>query len=276
MRLQKFDEARVSIHEGLELYKKTGHKWGQGVSHFIQGRIELESGESIAAGIYLRQSALDFQESGDIWGQALSLNSLGSLYLQMGELDLAQTECEKSLRLREAMRDQWGINSCYLNLGDIARLQNRTAQENFYYEKSCELGREMGLKGDMARAINCLGFAALHGNNVNKAKMHFSQSLKTYTEMKNMRGICECLAGCAGLAVAQGNIGRAIALLAATDAVLKANGIKMWRVDQVDFEAHLATVRGALQETEFTEAWNAGRAQSVDEAVAIAWTELGQ
>jgi tetratricopeptide (TPR) repeat protein len=251
-----------------------GNKWGQGVSHFFQGRIELESGELIAAGTYLQQSALDFQESGDIWGQALSLNSLGSLYLQMGKLDQAQTECEKSLTLRESMRDQWGINSCYLNLGDIARLQNRSVQEIFYYEKSYELGQEMGLRGDMARAANCLGFAALHRNNVEEAKIRFSQSLKTYTEMKNTRGICECLAGCGGLAIAKGKTDSAVELLAAADSILKTNGIKMWRVDQIDFDAHLAIVRRSLQESEFTAAWNAGRVLSANEAVEFARKEL--
>jgi hypothetical protein len=188
----------------------------------------------------------------------------------MGKLDAAQTECEKSLTLRESMRDQWGINSCYLNLGDIARLQNRTAQEIFYYKRSYELGLEMGLRGDMARAANCLGFAALHGNNIEEAKIR----LKTYVEMKNIRGICECLAGCAGLAVIQGNMKNAVILLGVTQTILNTHTIKMWRVDQIDFDVHLAITRESLQEAKFTAAWKEGSELSVDHALTIAWHEL--
>ena len=151
------------------------------------------------------------------------------MYLQSGKLELAQIECEKSLALRELTRDQWGVNSCYLNLGDIARLQNLTMPETYYYRKSYELGLELGLKGDMARAANCLGFAALHSNDPQEALVHFSKSLETYHELNHMRGICECLAGYASLAAMRRRLDIATKLLGVTEKVLKSNNIKMWR-----------------------------------------------
>ena len=270
MRLQKFDEARASANEALELYIKLGQKWGQGLSRFFCGRIELEAGESKLAGAHFQQSILDFQRSGDLWGQALSLNSLGSLYLQLGTLELAKAECEKSLTLRELTRDQWGVNSCYLNLGDIARLQNLTMLETFYYRKSHELGLELGLKGDTARAANCLGFAALHSNEPQEAMAHFSKSLETYHELNHTRGICECLAGYASLAAMQGKMGLAAKLLSVTDKILKSNNIKMWRVDQVDFDTNLTLVHEQLNEDAFSKLWTEGYAMTIEQAIASA------
>jgi predicted ATPase/class 3 adenylate cyclase len=276
MRLQKFDEGRASANKSLELYTKLEKKWGQGLAQFFCGRIELESGELILAEKHFQQSILDFQQSGDLWGQALSLNSLGSLYLQLGKLELAQGECEKSLALRELTRDQWGVNSCYLNLGDIARLQNLTMLETFYYRKSYELGFELGLKGDMARAANCLGFAALHSNEPQEAKAHFSKSLETYYELKHTRGICECLAGYAGLTAIRGKMDVAVKLLGVTDKVLKSNNIKMWRVDQIDFDTTLTLVHERLDDDTFSTAWSEGHVMNIEQAIAFAQQETNE
>ena len=267
MRLQKFEAARASANDGLELYETQAQKWGQALAHFFLGRIELESGQSITAEFHFKQSIMDFRESGDLWGQALSSNSLGSLYLQIGLLESAQTECERSLVLREQMKDRWGINSCYLNLGDIARLQGAVSEEVDYYRKSYELGVEMGLKGDVARAANCLGFAGLHNNSVREAEFYFAKSLKIYQETNNNRGIGECLAGYAGIAINKGNFEGATKLLGATSAFLESSGIKMWRVDHADFETHLTILRGQMQEADFQRSWSEGCTMTMEQAI---------
>jgi hypothetical protein len=61
---------------------------------------------------------------------------------------------------------------------------------------------------------------------------------------------------------------RAARLLAAAQACLEAHNEVREPQDQAEFERDLAAVRQALDETAFAAAWAAGRAMSLDRAIA--------
>jgi tetratricopeptide (TPR) repeat protein len=157
------------------------------------------------------------------------------------------------------------------NLGEVARIQGDYRQAQHSYVE-CQALRKRGEKPDIARLLHNLGYVTLHLGDCEQARANFQESLSMFQEMSNKRGMAECVAGLASLAVAQGqsHAKRAARLLAAAEAQLRAAGASWWPADQVEYERTLALIRTALDPETFAAAWTQGQAMSLTEAITEA------
>jgi hypothetical protein len=69
-------------------------------------------------------------------------------------------------------------------------------------------------------------------------------------------------------------VGAGATLLGAVDALLGSSGLSLWPADRLDYDRNLTTARARLDEASFEAAWAAGRAMSMEEAIAYALEDL--
>ncbi len=100
-----------------------------------------------------------------------------------------------------------------------------------------------------------------------QAQALFEASLTLFQEIGLKRGVVECLAGLVGLLADQGQPGRAAQLLSAAEAAMSALGAAWWPADQIEYDRNLSTIRAALAEDSFDEAWTEGQTLELEVVV---------
>jgi hypothetical protein len=117
--------------------------------------------------------------------------------------------------------------------------------------------------------INLRGHAALRQQDRRRAACMFAEALDSDRELHHTQGLLSSIAGLAGVALARGHARRAAWLLGAVEAARQWTGIK--RINNWQHVEHItADVRAALPAVTFEEAWSAGGAEPLEEAVTEA------
>jgi len=117
----------------------------------------------------------------------------------------------------------------------------------------------------------------LHNRALKRAHQLFAESIAVFSELDSEYGIWQGIVGHARIAVAAGKVAQAVRWCAAVDAWSTAQEMAppLWTPEQRHcYERALAAARPALEPAAFQAAWDAGRALSLEKAVAEA-IELG-
>jgi hypothetical protein len=109
--------------------------------------------------------------------------------------------------------------------------------------------------------------------NYGAARAHWMESLAIHRERGSKGGIAKGLEGLAAVAVAQAQPERAARLFGAAEGLREAMGAPLPPSDRAEYDRDVAAARTALGEEAFAAAWQAGRAMSLDDAVAFALDE---
>jgi hypothetical protein len=139
------------------------------------------------------------------------------------------------------------------------------------YDECVALFREVGLKPYLARALHGRGMVAYHQGDNQQARALLVQSLALFREIGQPYAIGWCFLGLAGVAARAGSEGarRAARLLAADD-VLNDPVHNYGPHPLAEWEDIATTARAHLDEATFAAAWAAGRALSLEQAIAEA------
>ena len=123
----------------------------------------------------------------------------------------------------------------------------------------------------MATTLNNLGDVAVLRGDFSRARALFVENLSIFREMGDRQGIAYSLEGFARLAAAQeGQQDRAVCLWAAAQALREAIATPLPPADHVYYERAVAAVRARMEPDAFAVAWERGRAQSQEAAIAYA------
>ena len=123
----------------------------------------------------------------------------------------------------------------------------------------------------LVNVINMRGFAALLQNDLPLAARLFAESIERGRSLHHSWVLLGAMAGLAGVALAQGQAERAARLLGAIEATRASVGMR--RTDHwIHAERIVADTRAALPAADLEQAWSAGRAVPLDEAVTEALT----
>jgi tetratricopeptide (TPR) repeat protein len=197
---------------------------------------------------------------------------MGDVALRRGEWAAARTYYEEALSIHRQLGGLWGVAQLLNNLGEVARCEGDYGRAARFYEESLASFRALGsTSGDIARSIHNLGYVAHAQGDEDQATACFTESLRLFQERGSKRGIIECIAGLAGVVGAQGQGERAARLLGATAAHFEAIGAAMWSADRIDYQRNVAAIRAVLGEAAFAAAWDAGRALTLEQAIAEAF-----
>jgi serine/threonine-protein kinase PknK len=112
----------------------------------------------------------------------------------------------------------------------------------------------------------------LHLGDVERAHALLSESLATHQAQQDRLGMAECLIGFAAMAIVRGLPAAGVRLLAAANARGGPRVKSTWVVTRMEYDHYLALARTRLTEAEFQAEQAAGRALSLEQALAYAQT----
>jgi non-specific serine/threonine protein kinase len=179
---------------------------------------------------------------------------------------------EQGLALSRRIGNKRGGLSALNSLGELARLQGDLNRAKAYYEEGMSLAREMGNELSQAISLHNMGHTTLRLGDRSAAKAQFERSMRLFDRLEYTRGITLCLAGLAGVAIADRQAERSARLLGSAKAALEASNVPlpMGPADQAAYDRCLATAKAQLDSQVFAAAWEAGLHMTLSQAVACA------
>lgn len=233
------------------------------------GTLSLFQGDYRQAEADLKE-CLDIQRGlGDVNGAYAALTSLAGAADYQGNDDLAKARYEEALTLGRAASHPTMIAYAVANLADVAFQQGDLDQALALSVEGATLCRRIDHWGYLALALCNLAQVNLALGHQAEAAAFYDESLSYAEAIRSGFMIADALSGLAAVALAVGQPAKAARLLGAVEGICEARShpvlphhFQQWRT--------LAGTRAALADATFTAAWEAGRALSLDTAVAEA------
>jgi predicted ATPase/DNA-binding CsgD family transcriptional regulator len=208
--------------------------------------------------------------SGDPLFLGMALLVQGGTAIELGYYETARALLDEGLTLAREAGDAFRIAYALKWFGDLAHCEQKYAEAQTHYEQSAALLRDLGATRDLTSPLQNLGHTCLHLGDVRRAHALFSESLAAHQAQQNRLGMAECLIGFAAIAVVRGLPAVGARLLAAADAIGRPRVKSSWAVTRREYEHSLALARAKLTENELEAEQAAGRALSLEQAIAYA------
>jgi predicted ATPase/DNA-binding XRE family transcriptional regulator len=209
-------------------------------------------------------------EAGDRWGMALALTNQGRISATWGNDAAARRPLEEAAAIFRALDDRWLHALALTSLGAIAHRAEERAEARAAFEEALRSFRAVEDRRNTAQALTNLGYAILAEGDVSHAAAVFAESLAFGREHGDRFNAPACLRGLASVALARGHPVRAARLLAAAEECSAATGANRWPAERLGGPSATDEVRVLLGEEAFVTAWKAGRALTLDDAIAEA------
>jgi len=262
--------ARAYAEEGLALLRRLGDKAAVAFALYLLGQITQDTGEYAQARDCAEESLALFDEANNQWGRTYILDLLGQIALVQGDVAQAAVYNEEVLTFYRQLGYKRGVGHFLIQKGAIAQLQGDWEDAVALYAESLAICREIGHKSLTVGGLQSLGAAVLHQGDTRRAAACFAEGLALSRELGSRSGIAYSLAGMAGVAAAQGHSERSARLFGAAEALFDATGQVVEPVDRAEYDRHAAVARTQLGDHAFAAAWEAGRAMTIEQAIAEA------
>ena len=273
-RQDDFPDARRWLHESIAIALELGDltTLTPALHYLAMGRL-LHADHATLQALVAESVAL-YRETGDRWGLATSLHALGMAAVVTLRFDDARAPFAESLALYRELQDTWGLARVLHYSGEIARFRGDYEDARARYEESLILYQQLGHQFSAATIRHNLGYVAEHQGSPELALALFGQALRDHVAYGDRTNIAHCLAGVAGMLGRLGHAAAAARLFGAAAGLLDRIGIAVWPIDRVDYDRHLAFVRGQLAVKVFDAAYETGRAMPLDQAIAEAFASI--
>jgi tetratricopeptide (TPR) repeat protein len=263
--------ATTLLEESLALYRDAEDEAGMADALLLLGRNARMQQDYQRAEQLEVESLLLFRRQRVAWGTAIALISLGDVALEQGLLERATAYLQEALALTQ---DAGLVNYrgwALYNLGRTAYLLGDFSGALAWLEESLALFRDLDYTIGVAETLLNLGRAARAQGDSIQAARHFRESLVLLSESRLSSSLIpDCLDGLAGVAGAQGQPERAARLLGIADALRDSADMLLQPAYRAAYERDVAAARAQLDEATFAAAWAAGRALTLEQAIALA------
>jgi predicted ATPase/class 3 adenylate cyclase len=270
---RNYTAGRPLMFESLALYKTMGDTLG--ISDVLNWLGSFGDNQDYKqARAYLDESLALCRTLGHTAGIRSRLRNLGHLALEHGDYLLARTRLTEALEIQRSMgaKDKTFLPLIIGNLGTLAFHEGNYEQAYAYFEESLLFVRESG--GNHNRFwlwdLANLGHAALRQDSQIRARSFLIQAQQGFKGLELEDGVVYALEGLASLALAQGQLSQVACIFAWADATRQAIGALRSPAEQADIDRNIAAIHAQLDEASFAAAQTAGRAMSMDEAIALA------
>ncbi len=194
----------------------------------------------------------------------------------LGTFSLAERDEAAAVRYIEESRVVWqeagttGLLSLASNsLGDLARSNGRYAEAASHYRQSLADATEATTRQLRAVYLHNLGQVTLRQGDYVEARSLFIDALGRFRDLRDRRGMAECLAGLAAV-VAAATPECGVALFGAAMAAIEGLGSHPNPSNTADYDHLLATARTVLGDKGVVDAMARGRTMTLEEALTIA------
>ncbi|MGE5171506.1 MAG: ATP-binding protein [Rudaea sp.] len=263
--------ARTLHEQSLAIDRELGDTWGVAVSLVHLGSLASAQGDYPSARALYEESLAMFREIGDRGHIANALRSLGSLCSEQGDDATARALFEESLGICRDLRDRSGIARALYGLGVAARHGGDRAGARSLHDEGLAIFRDLGDREGIANSLHHLGEIAAAGGDYPEARALQEESLEIYRALGERSGIAASVESLAGIAGATGEPARAARLWGAMERLREEIGAARVASECRGYERRVADARAALgDDAAFRAAWHAGRAMTLEGAIAYA------
>ena len=256
--------------ESLAIWREVGDRPGTASALLKLGNAATEVGDHATAAVLLEEALATWRALADNHGTARAFISLGWAALRSGDYELAEARLSEALALSRELGDTRSIGFELAGLGEIALRRGETTRARQLVEESLALRRQLGNKWGVGVSLGMLGWVAIRDGDWNRAVTRLGESLEVRQEIGDKGGSAWCLERLAEVALAHSQAEKAARLYGAASALRDSINSVIDPVDRAEYEDSRASLRAALGEARFAEAWEAGRALPLEQAVAYA------
>jgi len=305
--LQNFDRADSAAQESLRLFRTMDDARGE-VDALILGENVSQFKYDREAALLLGERALALARTiGDPWQEANALNYLG---WNTRNYDLLFNYWEQAISLYREAGDQVSLANILGFAGQFRVMNGDFEQAEIYLDESLQLweinwraniwdnpkiAKSMLLsirgKHDQARSMLMevltaaektgntmgqlwarvrLGHAALKAGDLEEARLQLSKSARDFIKDGYLIGGVFALEGMAGLYIATGKHEYAAKLIGWADEMRVQTKDVRPKIEQADVDKIIVACLDVLGETAFSDAYDAGKEMTTDEALAYA------
>jgi non-specific serine/threonine protein kinase len=255
--------------EGVSIFRAAGdRRW---LARMLPLRQVAWSGNHEAERVMAEESIAIFRERGEQFGLVWALICHGLWLIRAGDLAAAQQANEESLAVARTLPGEplgWGA---LLGLARIAHLHGDVVAERTLYEEALPLALAMGAKSNATTATTELGRIALQSGEWQRALSFYTDVLALSRDTGLQRPVGTALLGTAVAVSELGDAATAARLFGALESQWSQDRTRTPRgAYQRLWQQALDAVRAALGPSCFVAAYEAGRALTLDAAVALA------
>jgi DNA-binding CsgD family transcriptional regulator len=203
-------------------------------------------------------------------GLGNSLSNLGNVANAQGNYAEARAFHEQALAVRQGMGDTGAVAFTIFNLADVARHQADIPRARQLLDQCLGLFHEVGDKLGVGYALTSMGLIAHLQGRDQDAAAKFAEAIQIRQELGDKRGLIECLQGLAPVAHRLGDLDLAGRLFGAVEVHRELLDVPLPPTEEEAHTTAVAALQQAAGETTFRVAWSAGRAMTLDEAIAAA------
>ena len=237
------------------------------------GRLALWQGEYAVAERWLKEAEALGRAAGDLRIAVGALHNLGIIASLQGDQERAAASYEETLALRRQVGNWWGVANALLNLANAAYHQGNLERAAACAEESMALFRQEGDQRGLAICRLILGTVARRRGEVTEAEALQRGGLALFRDLGDRHYCAQGLEALASTAGVTGQGERAAQLLGAAAALRETIGAPQPPLEQAEVEQAVAEARAALGEAVWAAAFAAGRALSLEQAIAEALDE---
>jgi tetratricopeptide (TPR) repeat protein len=195
-----------------------------------------------------------------------------TLYSDEEQFEQAELYLEEGAELARQVRSArlgWHL----IWLGVAKSLQGKAEHALALYQEAVACARQVGDREAMANALQSLGIAYCQLGDAAHARPPLEEALRAYQEQGYLMGIGWTLMGLGGVCALEGQGDRLARLVGAQEALVASIGGRQVTALVRIADQFMSPVRAALGEERWVAAFTAGRALSLEQAIAEALGE---
>jgi predicted ATPase/DNA-binding winged helix-turn-helix (wHTH) protein len=227
-------------------------------------------GDHAAGKRQLNESLTLSREIDDPNGVARVLSGLAWVSIVQGDYPEAEALAREAVAAMRATGKRLNLSFSLDYLAIALHEQGQWAAAREFYEQALVAARELGTPWEIGDALNAIAWAECDEGHCDLALTHFAEGIGILHRLGNPPGVMASLEGLACLAAATAAPRRAARLWGAAEALRQEIGGARAVHMNVAYERHVQPVRATLTTEAFDQAWNEGRAMSLDDAVRYA------
>jgi len=208
--LDKFDEAKQSVQQSLEINKKLGRKAGIAGNYITLGDVEGSLGKSDAALANYNQALAIQREIGAKKDAANLLVSIGLVYEDRGQYDKALELYKESLQTQREAGDESMQAYCLNNIGSAYLAKGQNDDALTYYQQALQLREKLGVSLDTADTLHNLGEAYINTAQYDQAMAAFMKAIQLRRSANDAHGAALESHSIGMVLLAQGRFGGAV------------------------------------------------------------------
>lgn len=253
----------------LALRRELGEEFDIAATLSTRSIVYLHAGDTAKAKEEEGEAVEIFRRLGDRISEAISLLHLGEICAYDAD-DAACTYLEQSLAIAREVEYREVEAECERMLGQIAFQRGDMGAARARFESSLATCREAEDKRGKATSTWWLGKIDLADGDLDSAGLKLSEALCAFRDFEMNIELAACIEDHARLAAALDDADTAVHLHAAAAAFRERLPWARPPHEEQQWRAAVATARARLGEGAFDDAWTAGRAWNVEDAISRA------